>query len=279
MTSLPVSAIIMTKDEANNIGKCIESLGGVAEIFVVDSGSTDGTQQIASDLGARVVNFRWNGQYPKKKQWCLENLPFRNDWVFYVDADEEATPELLREIRERVDKPTASGYFVGYDYLFDGKILRHGQRAYKLVLFDRHRGRFEPYDDLDASNMWEVEGHYQPVIDGPVATLKSPMLHKDHDSLYHYFDRHNRYSDWEAVVRSRNQYATGAESQLSGRGRMKEIFDRLPLKAPAAFAYSYFLKLGFLDGRAGLNFALARAFYYWQIDIKSEELRRTKAND
>jgi len=275
--SIAVSAIIMTKNEANNIAKCIHSLDGVGEVFVVDSGSTDGTQQIAVSLGAQVVDFVWDGQYPKKKQWCLENLPFSHDWIFYVDADEEATPALLGEIAEvTASDSDHAGYFVGYDYLFDGKVLHHGQRAYKLVLFNRHKGRFEPFDDLDADNMWEVEGHYQPLIDGSIGTLKNAMLHTDHDSLFHYFERHNRYSDWEAVVRAKKQFVSDSESQLDGRGRLKARFDRLPLKAPAAFTYSYVVKKGFLDGRAGFNFAMAKAFYYWQIELKANELRRNQ---
>jgi glycosyltransferase involved in cell wall biosynthesis len=266
----------MSKNEAKNITKCLASLRGVDQIFVVDSGSTDGTQDLALKLGATVVDFRWNGHYPKKKQWCLENLPFDHDWVFYVDADEEATPELLGEIGRAIFEPGAiAGYFVGYDYVFLGKMLRHGQRVYKLVLFDRHRGRFDPVDDLEAENMWEVEGHYQPRIDGPTAKLEHPMIHTDHDSLYHYFDRHNRYSDWEALMRSKASAANVSESQMGSRAVMKKIFDRLPFKAPAAFIYAYVLKAGFRDGRAGLHYALAKAFYYWQIELKMAEMKRS----
>ena len=273
--SLPVTAIVMTKNERSNIEKCMSSLQGVGEVFVVDSGSIDGTQALAASMGAHIIDFQWDGKYPKKKQWCLDNLPFTHDWAFYVDADEEATPELLTEIESTISSPDAkAGYFVGYDYLFLGKVLRHGQRAYKLVFFNRYKGRFEQYDDLDAPNMWEVVGHYQPLIDGPVETLKSPMLHTDHDSMFHYFDRNNRYSDWEAVVRTKKKFVSKEETQLGNRGRLKAAFDRLPLKAPAAFVYSYVFKRGFLDGREGLHFALAKAFYYWQIEVKADEIRR-----
>jgi glycosyltransferase involved in cell wall biosynthesis len=272
--ALSISAVIMTKNEENNIRKCLESLRHFEEVFVVDSGSADLTCDIARKSGARVVEFAWNGRYPKKKQWCLENLPFSHDWVLYVDADEEVTPELADEIRELITAgPPLAGYFVGYDYLFLGRVLTHGQRAYKLVLFNRHKGRFVDYDDLDAANMWEVEGHYQPRIDGPVGTLEHRMLHTDHDSLFHYFERHNRYSDWEAVVRAKNAYVGAHESQLGTRGRLKTAFDAMPGKALAAFVYSYVVKGGFLDGRAGLHFALAKAFYYWQIGLKVDELK------
>jgi glycosyltransferase involved in cell wall biosynthesis len=79
----------MTKNEELNIAKCLRSLNDFAEVFVVDSDSTDNTRTIAESMGARVVHFSWNGKYPKKKQWCLDNLSFSHDWVLFVDADEE----------------------------------------------------------------------------------------------------------------------------------------------------------------------------------------------
>ncbi len=271
---IDISAIVMTRNEAKNIAKCLNSLRGIDQIFVVDSESTDGTQDIAGNLGATVVDFCWDGNYPKKKQWCLDNLPFAHDWVFYVDADEEATPELIAEIAQELASPSpATGYFVGYDYVFLGKTLKHGQRVFKLVMFDRHHGHFDPVDDLQAENMWEVEGHYQPRIDGRTARIYSPMLHNDHDSLYHYFDRHNRYSDWEAVVRSGSSLTGVHESQVGKRTLLKRVFDPLPLKAPAAFFYTYVIRGGFRDGRAGFQYAVAKAFYYWQIELKISELK------
>lgn len=273
---IPVSVIIMTKNEEKNIAKCLLSVRGFDEVFVVDSNSTDRTCEIAREFGAAVVTFTWNGQYPKKKQWCLEGLPFRNDYVLYVDADEEASPELVAEIRElfQSGKKLAAGYFVAYDYVFMNRVLKHGHRMYKLVLFHREKGRFLDYDDLSASNMWEVEGHYQPQIDGETGMLARCMVHYDHDSLFDYFAKHNRYSDWEAVVRSRGGFRNLNESQIMIRRLQKKWFDRMPLKWIVAFLHSYVLKLGFLDGAAGFHYAFARSVYYWQIGIKMSELRK-----
>ena len=270
----PVSVIVMTKDEERNIAKCLASLAAFDEVFVVDSNSTDRTCAMATDRGAKIVPFSWNGKYPKKKQWCLENLPFSHDWVLYVDADEEVLPSLAEEIRRvMADRGGHAGFFVGYDYVFLGRVLRHGHRVYKLVLFDRHRGRFVDYDDLDVANMWEVEGHYQPLIDGATDVLRNRMLHADHDTLFHYFDRHNRYSDWEAVLRAKGKLISPHDSQPGLRGLLKRVFNVLPLKGAIAFMDSYIIRLGFLDGRAGFHFALARGFYYWQIGIKGLEMR------
>jgi glycosyltransferase involved in cell wall biosynthesis len=273
--SIPVSVIVMTKDEEANIGRCLSSLVRFDQVFVVDSGSVDRTQEIARAAGATVVEFAWNGGYPKKKQWSLENLPFRNDWVLYIDADEEVTSRLVEEIdglaRSGFD---AAGYFVRVDYVFLGKRLRHGLRVYKLVLFDRRRGRYRPRDDLDVHNMWEVEGHYQPIIDGLVGTLESRIVHRDDTDLYHYFERHNRYSDWEAVMRRRGGIGNDDETQRGQRGMLKRAFDRAPFRPLVIFLYSFVFAAGFRDGRAGFHYAMSRGFYYWQIGLKMRELER-----
>lgn len=100
MQKIPVSVVVMTKNEERNIAKCLKALVEFDEVFVVDSNSTDATCSIATAMGARVSNFQWDGKYPKKKQWCLEQLPFTHPVVLYVDADEEMTPGLAAEIRE-----------------------------------------------------------------------------------------------------------------------------------------------------------------------------------
>ena len=268
----------MTKDEEGNIAKCLTCLRDFDEVFVVDSNSTDATAKIAAEQGAQVVPFSWNKRYPKKKQWSLDNLPFSHRWVLFVDADEEVTPESAAEIRAVTtgDSPHAA-YSASFDYWFLGKRLRHGQRMSKLVMFQRDRGHFREQDDLGAENMWEVEGHYQPVIDGSIGTLRRPMIHRDHSSLYDYLARHNRYSDWEALVRR-----TGALEEDQARlplaiRVLQRVFNLLPFKGGLAFLRSFVFERGFLDGRAGFHFAVAKGFYYWQIGLKGDELSRVGA--
>jgi len=273
MNPIPATVIVLTKNEEANLGKCVASVGDFAELFIVDSHSTDRTREIAVERRAQVVDFEWNGRYPKKKQWALENLPFSYDWVIYLDADEEITPQLASEIRGVLeDKPQHSGYFVGLDYRFLGTTLRHGQRVHKLVFFDRTCGVFEEHDDLAAANMWEVEGHYQPRINGSVGRLRSPLLHDDHDSLFHYFERHNRYSDWEATLRQKDSSNHRSTLETHVKSRAKSIFQAFPFKSLAFFLYSYIWRRGFLDGRAGYHYALAKAFYYWQVRVKELEV-------
>jgi glycosyltransferase involved in cell wall biosynthesis len=240
----------------------------------VDSGSTDQTICIAEKMGARIIEVRWNGRYPKKKQWCLENLPFSYDWVLFVDADEVVTPACANEIRDLLQSTSDSaGYFVGYDYVFMGKVLHHGLRVYKLILFQWKQGRFLEVDDLAVNNAQEIEYHYQPLVQGKVGKLISPMLHRDHEDLYTFFEKLNRYSDWEAYLRNRNSLSNLGSTRMTGRALLQNLKRRLPFNWAAVFFYSYFLKLGFLDGIAGFYFALVMAIYYAMIDVKSREPR------
>ena len=264
----------MTKNEADNIGPCLAALKDFDEIFVVDSASQDATREIASQDGAHVVQFVWNRRYPKKKQWCLEHLPFRNQWVLYIDADERMRPALAAEIRNAIDRPDYSGWFIGLDYVWLGRILRHGTTMFKLALFDRSRGRFVEWNDLDAKNMWEVEGHYQPLIDGLTGTLTSRLLHDDHDRLYDWFERHNRYSEWEAVVRVSGAARVADETQAGLRRVAKRIFASLPAKPVVVLIHALLVRAGWRDGRPGVQFAIAKAVYQWQIDLKVNEIRR-----
>ena len=122
--------------------------------------------------------------------------------------------------------------------------------------------------------------HYQPTIDGPVGTLRGRMIHRDHADLYHYFARHNRYSDWEAALRSRGGIGRDDETQTVRRSRLKRAFAKMPFRPLGIFVYSYVLAGGFLDGRAGFNYAVSRGFYYWQIGLKLRERdRRSGCND
>lgn len=269
---IPVSVVVMTKNEEKNIAQCLDSVSAFPEVFVVDSGSVDQTVPIAEEKGAQVVQFKWDGKYPKKKQWCLENLPFSFQWVLYVDADEVVTPSLTREIsRTLKENLNNKGFFIGYDYVFLGKVLKYGHKIYKLILFDKNAGKFLDYDDLDVENMWEVEGHYQPQIEGSVGKLKSKMIHHDHEDLYSFFKKLNRYSDWEAHLRMRGALRSDAQSSLKIRSILQYIGDHIPFRWLGMFFYSYFFRLGFLDGVEGFYYALALGIYHAMIDMKIME--------
>jgi len=120
--------------------------------------------------------------------------------------------------------------------------------------------------------MGEQEGHYQPVTAHPVGRLKHRLRHADLDPLSSWFARHNRYSDWEAYLRADPAVRDEVARLRSRQGR---LFDRIPGKPLLFFLYCYVLRGGFLDGRAGLDYAMALAFYYWQVSLKTRERTRT----
>jgi glycosyltransferase involved in cell wall biosynthesis len=267
--SIPVSVVIITKDEELAIERCVRSVASYDEVFVVDSHSTDRTAELATAAGATVVLFTWNGAYPKKKQWALDNLPFRNDWVLYLDGDEYSTPDFDAEVQRIMRAPSATAYDVPLDYVFLGKTLRHGHKVTKRVLFDRQKCAWQPLDDLSVDRPFEMELHVQPTVDGMIRTVKESLVHDDLEPLRHYFDRHNRYSDWEAVLR-----LSASTAQRTARGM---IWARIPFKPSIFFLMSYIFRLGFLDGLPGFHYAVANSFYYWQIAVKVRQLRRSPA--
>jgi glycosyltransferase involved in cell wall biosynthesis len=271
LSVLPITVIVPTKNEERAIAACLDSLVPYFEaVIVVDSNSQDATQAIAVRSGARVVNFAWNGLYPKKKQWCLDNLDIKSRWVLFVDADESPSAELLTELDElsATNYGGKQAFDAVFDYYWCGRLLRHGQKVRKRILLDRMACRFPALDDLDAPGMGEQEGHYQPTVEGVVGLLRSPMQHEDPDPLSDWFARHNRYSDWEAFLRLHPATRKGVRA---ARSRQGQVLERLPLKPLAVFLYNYVAKLGWRDGRAGFDFALALAFYQWQISVKVHE--------
>ena len=263
--TIPVSVIVVTKNEEKTIERCLAALAGFDEIIIVDSGSTDRTQELAIIDGAQVVEFSWNGQYPKKRQWCLDNLSLKYDWVFFVDADEVVTPELMAEIAA-LDF-TAAGYFVKGRYVMEGRVLRHGLVNNKLALIDRCRMEFPVVDDLDLPGMGEIEGHYQPVLkagfaDARIGQLRAALLHYAYESRAAWQGRHARYAQWE---RGMNARAGWPEDPVAWRRILKRVFRTLPGRGEVAFMHCFIVKRGFLDGREGLRFAADRFAYYRMI--------------
>ncbi|MBO0896430.1 glycosyltransferase family 2 protein [Arthrobacter sp. zg-ZUI10] len=275
MNKIPVSVLIQTKNEEKGITSCLAALTEFDEVIVVDSNSTDRTVELARQAGATVINFTWNGKFPQKKQWQLEQVQTRNEWLLMLDADEFPTPELVRELRSIAEDSAEER--VAFDlpvaYHFAGTGLRYGHRVVKRSFLRRGRNAFRNIDLLHLPGMGEVEAHYQPEPSGPVGRTSALLVHNDMDPVRTWFDRHNRYSDWEAYIRTHPETRGSVRESKSSQGRR---FDAVPLKPLVFFLYSYVLRRGFLDGRAGFDYALALSAYYWQIGLKSRELQRVQ---
>lgn len=275
MSKISATALILTKNEEAGIAQCIRGLQDFDEVIVVDSQSNDKTVEMSKNLGVQVVPFVWNGNYPKKKQWMLSNIKTKHSWVLYVDADESPTDALLHEIKnlDLGDRTPEAAFDIPLEYVFAGKTLKFGHKVVKRALVHKGRVFFPEVHDLDAPGIGEVEGHYQPKPiepGGRIGTLNNKLRHDDKDPVRTWFDRHNRYSDWEAYLRIHSSVRKQVANARSTQGK---LFDAVPCKPLVFFLYSYVMRQGFRDGRAGFDYAFALACYYWQIGLKAREMK------
>ncbi|ASC71540.1 Lipopolysaccharide core biosynthesis glycosyltransferase KdtX [Halomicronema hongdechloris C2206] len=282
---IPVSVLIPAKNEEENLPACLESVAAAAEVFVVDSQSEDRSGEICDRYGAQVVQFHFNGRWPKKKNWALDNLPFHHDWVLIVDCDERIPPELWDEIAEAIQSSDYDGYYLNRRVFFLGTWIRHGGKYpdWNLRLFRHAKGRYENLHTEDIRNTGDNEVHEHVIIDGPVGYLQQDMLHEDFRDLFHWLERHNRYSNWEARVYYNLLHGMGNDGTIGAnlfgdavqRKRfLKTIWVRLPFKPLLRFCLFYVFQLGFLDGRAGYIYGRLLSQYEYQIGVKLFELER-----
>jgi glycosyltransferase involved in cell wall biosynthesis len=281
-TTVPISVLIAVKNEANNLDRCLDALVGWGdEIVVVDSQSTDGTAELAAWRGATVIQFHYQGGWPKKRQWALDTFGWRHDWILLLDADELLTPEVKQEIEAAIADPHVDGYWLRFRIYFLGKMLRFGgTELKKLSLFRLGRGRYEKRLENQDASMADMEIHEHVVVDGPARCLKNPVRHENIDALDRYIDKHNAYSNWEAKVfleGSRGEIEPRLLGTQAERRRwLKKRFLMLPGASALMFLHSYLFKLGLLDGRGGLIYALFRGVQVFHTKAKIHELRLRK---
>jgi glycosyltransferase involved in cell wall biosynthesis len=284
LAKIPVSVLIPAKNEEANLAACLASVARADEVFVVDSQSTDRSVAISERYGANVVQFDFNGRWPKKKNWALENLPFRHEWVLIVDCDERIPPELWDEIAMAIEQPEFAGYYLNRKVFFLGQWIRFGGKYpdWNLRLFKHAQGRYENLKTEDIRNTGDNEVHEHVVLPGRVGYLKADMLHIDFRDMYHWLARHNRYSNWEAqvylnILQGKEDSGTiGANlfgDDVQRKRFLKKIWVRLPMKPLLRFVLIYFIRLGFLDGKAGYIYARLLSQYEFQIGVKVSELR------
>jgi len=280
---LPVSVIVPVRNEAHNLPRCLQSLRQVGEVYVVDSHSTDGTAEVARSFGAKVVQFHYQGGWPKKRQWAMDTLPLAYDWVFLVDADEVLTTGLSGEIERAIQDARFDGYYIGLQMYFLGRRLRHcGASFYKLSLFRRGKGRYECRLKEQDASMADMEVHEHTVVTGRTAQLKNLIVHHNVDSLSRYIQKHDEYSNWEARVWLQGDAGCGDlrpslfGTQAQRRRWLKRKFLRLPGSPVLFFLYRYALHLGFLDGVPGLVYCGLQGIQLFHIKAKIYELRAGK---
>jgi glycosyltransferase involved in cell wall biosynthesis len=276
-----IEVLLIVRDEERNLPWALASVTGWADrIWVVDSGSTDRTREIARSWGADVVEQPWLG-YARQKNWALDHLPMKADWILILDADEAVLPDLCDELlatARRGGTPGLNGYFVNRYFVFLGRRIRHCgyYPSWNLRFFRRGFARYE-----------ERSVHEHMTVDGQTGRLRGHLEHQDRRGLEAYAAKHNRYSTLEAreiIARERRKPSPTGLVRPAGphawrRWVKDHLYASLPCKGTLRFLYMYFLRLGFLDGLAGLRFCAFIAGYETLIGLKIAELRTPNADD
>lgn len=270
MNKIPVTVIVSVKNEELNLPSCLEKLMRFAQIVVVDSGSTDATMDIATTMGTEVIQFKWDGKFPKKRNWALQNANLLYEWILFLDADEFVTDDFVNEVAMKIQDPNYNGYTIQFENYFMGKKLKYGYGFQKSALFKKSNGAYEKIEE-DLWSHLDMEVHEHPIIEGKVGVINAKVVHKDFKNLDHYIAKHNAYSTWEAqrylqLQRSKN-------SDLSLNQKIKYGLLNTGLLPLVYFMGAYFLKLGFLDGKEGFYLARFKAHYFFQIQTKVESLK------
>jgi glycosyltransferase involved in cell wall biosynthesis len=270
-----VSVVVLTFNEAANIVACLDSVRDwAAQVFVVDSGSTDDTVTLATARGAIVAAHPFE-THAAQWRWALSTLAIETPWVLALDADQRVTPELARSLAEAIAQPgDRVGFFLNRRQIFRGRWIRHGgyYPKYLLKLFRRDAVAVDPAD--------RVDHHFR--VTGPTGQLAGDLIEDNRNEarIAEWIAKHNRYARLQAIEEIERAGDTGG--RWSGNPderttRLKGIWRRLPpyVRPAAYFFYRYILRLGFLDGREGFVFHFLQAWWYrLLVDINMDELKR-----
>ncbi len=259
--NVPVSVVVLTRDEEPNIRRCLGSLAWASQVVVVDSGSADDTVPIARSFGAEVLEQSWLG-FSAQREYALRHEVLRHDWVYFVDADEWVSPQLACEIARRLRDPSCSAFAHRRRLVFQGTWIRHCgwySGSWLVRLVDRRYAKF------DGSIVGETIR-----VDGRIERLTHDLVDEDHKGLAAWLQKHVQYAALEAERRGQpaplsqrlRSLRPHGDSRPLGRVVLKNvIFPAVPGKPAALFLYMYVLRLGVLDGRAGLRFCFFHAWY------------------
>jgi glycosyltransferase involved in cell wall biosynthesis len=273
---VPVSVIILTKNEEKNIARALATtLGWAHQVFVFDSFSTDRTVEIATSMGADVVQHVFV-DYAQQRAAALVELPLETEWVFFLDADEQLPPELRSEIAAVIARdPVENGFYCRFRMIWMGRWIRRGYYpTWIMRFFRRSKGTMESR---------AINEHFK--IEGATGRLENDILHEDNKSIDEWIDKHNRYSSGEA--RELFEGATAGEivPRLFGTQTERKrwiryrVWNRLPplVRPSIYFAWRYVVRGGFLEGKEALSYHFLHAlWFYMLVDIKYLDMKRRR---
>lgn len=276
--SLPVSILLLTLDEERNLPACFDAVSWCDDVVVLDSYSTDRTVEIARRFGARVYQRAFD-TFAGQRNFGLLSVDFKHEWVFHLDADEIFTDALMEEVGLAVTNNSYDAFHVPSKMIFQGKWLRYAGMypSYQVRLTKVGRFAFRQMG----------HGQKEDIERSRIGTLKEPYLHYSFSKgIEEWFDRHNRYSSMEAeetlkVLKNGKIHLKGLFSgdRPLRRQALKHLSFRLPLRPLWRFVYMYFLRLGFLDGRAGLLYSRLLSTYEFMIAVKVRELKAADGHE
>ena len=273
-----ITAVVLTFNEVANLPGCLAHLSWVDQVIILDSGSTDGTRELAESLGARVCCSAWQG-FAGQRNWALDKIGIETEWVLFVDADEHVTTELRDEILLRTRSGEADAFYVCFKVILFGKWVRRGALypIWHPRLLRRKAGRFKE-SHTGHGETWE--------IDGKIAYLREPYLHFSFSKgLTAWFEKHNRLSSYEAASATRLMSQSNARETFAGifskhpqnrRQAVRVISYRVPGWPFIRFLYQLIARGGFLDGPAGWTYCTLYLAYEIMIRSKISEIRKSR---
>ncbi len=275
---LDLTIAIPVLNEERNLPGCFDAIGKnfVKKIVVIDSGSSDSTKEIALANGAEFVDFKWDGKFPKKRNWYLRNHTPDTKWVLFLDADEYLTTEFKEELTKALKNDDKSGYWLSYTIYFLGKKLKGGYPLNKLALFKVGAGEYEKIDEEQWSKL-DMEIHEHPILEGTIGKIKNKIDHQDFRGASHYMIKHNEYAAWEASRFIKFAQNPDIISKWTWKQKLKYRLMKSVFIGPLFFLGSFFLLGGFRDGARGFAFAILKMSYFTIIYCKIKEYRNSNS--
>ncbi|MES2604948.1 MAG: glycosyltransferase family 2 protein [Pseudomonadota bacterium] len=271
-TRTPVSVMIFTLNEAVHLPSCLAALAWCDDVIVVDSFSTDTTESIAREAGARIFQHKFTG-FGDQRNWALDNCTPAHEWILILDADERVTPALVAEMTTQLlQTPASVGAFrIKRRFHMWGQWLKHSSLYPTWVVRLVHRDRVR----------YVNRGHAETqIVDGSILEMSNDLIDENLKGIDEWFERQNRYSSKDAEYELQNANkpvawsALLSNNNLQRRAAVKQIGARLPFRPLAYFLYSYVFRLGFLDGSNGFHFCLMKALYQRMILIKKYDMSK-----
>ncbi|MUP45430.1 glycosyltransferase family 2 protein [Gramella sp. BOM4] len=270
-----VSVVILTKNEENDIGKCLDSLDWTNDVHVLDSGSEDRTIEIAKSYNASISYHDFQS-FGKQRNYALDHLNLKYDWILFLDADEVATPEFRDEVLNAISQADhkIAGFYCCWKMMLEDRWLKHCDNfpKWQFRLLRKGRARFTDFG----------HGQKEGEVDGELDYIKEPYLHYSFSKGWQeWMERHNKYSTQEAKARLKNcpPFRNIFNKTSSIRNpALKSWLIRVPGWPLLRFLHAYFFNLGFLEGSPGFIYCVNMAYHEFLIYIKIRELKRNSTS-